>query len=348
MTEMVLPQFGMGMADGTIIAWHKAVGDKVEVGDTLCDVEAAKTTVEVGATSSGILQQILVSAGTNVPVNTVIAIIGDEAAAPAEITRLSSASEAPVAIVSISPPPQERPVYPAMKEQSGKRLQVEPRARRAASLSRIDLADIQGTGPGGRIVEEDVILFLSTASQPLASKQAAASKASHGLVYQLRMCCEALPLVALLEELGEVYDQPAPVAAVLVKAAALAAVHSGTEGYSIGYRLDNGSVQALEGTETLSVSAIAPRLAFTENGEIQSPALIVAYNSEYWLDEILCIDPTVSASLSFSQVNSHDKVDARLWQVNLIIQDQGMSSAKAKQFLKALRALLLNPLTIFV
>jgi hypothetical protein len=157
-----------------------------------------------------------------------------------------------------------------------------------------------------------------------------------------------LPLVALLEELGEVYDQPAPVAAVLVKAAALAAVHSGTEGYSIGYRLDNGSVQALEGTETLSVSAIAPRLAFTENGEIQSPALIVAYNSEYWLDEILCIDPTVSASLSFSQVNSHDKVDARLWQVNLIIQDQGMSSAKAKQFLKALRALLLNPLTIFV
>lgn len=348
MTEMVLPQFGMGMADGTIIAWHKAVGDKVEVGDILCDVEAAKTTVEVGASSSGILQQILVSAGTNVPVNTVIAIIGDEVAAPAEIPRLAIAPEAPVAIVGISVPAQERTVYQAMKEQSGTRLQVEPRARRAARLHRIDLADIRGTGPAGRILEEDIVTFLSTDSQPVASPQAAASADSHGLVYQLRMRCDALPLVALLEELGEVYDQPAPVAAVLVKAAALAAVHSGTEGYSIGYRLDNGSVQALEGAETLSVSAIAPRLAITENREIQSPALIVAYNSELWLDEILCIDPTASVSLSFSEVSSHDNADARLWQVNLIIQDQGMNSAKAKQFLVALRALLLNPLTIFV
>jgi hypothetical protein len=320
------------------------------VGDPLCDVEAAKTTVEVGATSSGILQQILVSAGTNVPVNTVIAIIGDEAAvpAPAEITLKKPAHEAPVAMPNTSSHVEERSVRLAVHQHAGTTPQVEPRARRAARLNRIDLADIRGTGPGGRIVEEDVILSLSTASQPVALKQAAPSKASHGLVHQLRMCCEASPLVALLEELGEVYDQPAPVAAALVKAAALAAVRSGTEGYSIGCRLDNGSVQALEDAEILSVSAIATRLAITETAEIQPPSLIVAYNSEHWLDEIVCIDPTVSASLSFSQVNSHDKVGAKDWLVTLIIQDPGMNSAKAKQFLKELRELLLNPLTILI
>ncbi len=65
----------MGMSDGTIIAWHKAVGDRVTKGEVLCEIEAAKTTVEMESPETGVLRKILVGVDENVPVDTVIASI---------------------------------------------------------------------------------------------------------------------------------------------------------------------------------------------------------------------------------------------------------------------------------
>ena len=73
MIEVRLPQYGMGMADGTITAWRKAEGDAVTEGEILCDVEAAKAVVEVEAPASGVLRRILAKEGENVPVNSLIA-----------------------------------------------------------------------------------------------------------------------------------------------------------------------------------------------------------------------------------------------------------------------------------
>ena len=73
MIEVRLPQYGMGMADGTITTWRKAEGDQVAEGEILCDVEAAKAVIEVEAPASGVLRRILAKEGENVPVNSLIA-----------------------------------------------------------------------------------------------------------------------------------------------------------------------------------------------------------------------------------------------------------------------------------
>ena len=73
--DVLLPQFGMGMQDGEIIRWLKAVGDQVQEGDPLVEVEAAKTTVEIPAPNSGTLCEIIVPEGETVEVRTVIARI---------------------------------------------------------------------------------------------------------------------------------------------------------------------------------------------------------------------------------------------------------------------------------
>jgi len=77
--ELKLPQHGMGMADGTIVAWKKSEGDRVSRGEVLAEVEAAKTTIEIEAPGDGVLARILVPEDENVPVHTVIALIDDQA-----------------------------------------------------------------------------------------------------------------------------------------------------------------------------------------------------------------------------------------------------------------------------
>jgi pyruvate/2-oxoglutarate dehydrogenase complex dihydrolipoamide acyltransferase (E2) component len=76
--ELRLPQFGMGMQDGTVVKWHKREGDRVGEGEVLLDVEAAKANVEVQSPCTGVLRQILVAQEQNVPVQTVLALIDDE------------------------------------------------------------------------------------------------------------------------------------------------------------------------------------------------------------------------------------------------------------------------------
>jgi pyruvate/2-oxoglutarate dehydrogenase complex dihydrolipoamide acyltransferase (E2) component len=77
MFEFKLPAYGMGMQDGTVLRWLKREGDRIEEGETLVEIEAAKSTVEVGAPCSGILVKILVAEECNVPTQTVLALIDD-------------------------------------------------------------------------------------------------------------------------------------------------------------------------------------------------------------------------------------------------------------------------------
>ncbi|WP_342244595.1 dihydrolipoamide acetyltransferase family protein [Pseudomonas sp. OTU5201] len=94
MAEILLTQFGMGMTDGTIIAWHKKEGDEIKQGDVLCEVETAKTNAEIESPVSGVLTKIHVAVDENVPVNTVLAIV-TEAGLAAEPSA-EATPEAPV------------------------------------------------------------------------------------------------------------------------------------------------------------------------------------------------------------------------------------------------------------
>ena len=151
-TEIRLPQFGMGMQEGTIITWFKREGDQVAAGEVVAEIEAEKVTEELVATGTGVLQRILVPEGETVTVNELLAVIGPAGPDAAE-EEPDAGEEEPRAIAAADPLPDRPAPTPAA---AGTRRQVTPRARRLAADLGVDLDSVIGTGPGGRITEDDV------------------------------------------------------------------------------------------------------------------------------------------------------------------------------------------------
>ena len=154
-TEIRLPQFGMGMQEGTIITWLKREGDQVATGEVVAEIEAEKVTEELVATGTGVLQRILVPEGETVAVNELLAVIGPADAAEPDAAEKEPdvGEEEPPAVAAADPLPDRPATAPAA---SAPRRQVTPRARRLAADLGVNLDSVAGTGPGGRITEDDV------------------------------------------------------------------------------------------------------------------------------------------------------------------------------------------------
>ncbi len=203
-TEIRLPQWGMGMREGTIVQWLKKEGESVDQGEPLVEVEAEKVTSVVEAVSSGVLLRILVAEGTSVPVRTVLCLVG----APGEV--VPEVETAPTPVESRSEP---RPT----PEPAAAQVQVTPVARRLARDHGIDLSQVQGTGPRGRITEEDVRRAIesgvsSTAQEiPLAGIRGVIAQRMHESLQtmaQVTLITEAdlTNLVQMREELKQQFD----------------------------------------------------------------------------------------------------------------------------------------------
>jgi pyruvate dehydrogenase E2 component (dihydrolipoamide acetyltransferase) len=177
-----MPKLSEAMETGKIIKWLKREGDRVQGGDILAEVETDKADVEMEAFGAGVLRKILVSAGDQAPVGTLIAVIaepGDDisavvtaapaptsapppapAAAPAPPPAASSppapAAAPPVRVLAaIATPPAPMPV-PAPPAERPARVKASPLARKIAAQWGVDLGLISGSGPGGRIIRRDV------------------------------------------------------------------------------------------------------------------------------------------------------------------------------------------------
>jgi pyruvate dehydrogenase E2 component (dihydrolipoamide acetyltransferase) len=151
--EIVLPQWGMEMQDATIVRWLKQEGDPIREGEPLVEVETAKIETEMEATASGVLAHILVPEGATVPIRTVLAIVaapGEQVPRPPGTTP----SVIPAAAAAPATPSHVASVPPGRAAQGT--AQVVPAARRLAQEKGIHLSQVQGTGPGGRILLEDV------------------------------------------------------------------------------------------------------------------------------------------------------------------------------------------------
>ncbi len=143
--EIRLPQWGMGMREGTIVQWLKKEGEPVSEGEPLVEVEAEKVTSEVTASRSGVLLRILVAEGSTIPVRTVLGMIG----APGEIIPEAEPARTPLPVEAGSE-------LKTVSEPTATQVQVTPVARRMAKEHGIDLSTVRGSGPGGRITDIDV------------------------------------------------------------------------------------------------------------------------------------------------------------------------------------------------
>ena len=158
--ELKMPALSPTMEEGTLAKWLVKEGDSVKSGDLLAEIETDKATMEFEAVDEGVVAKILVAEGAdNVKVGTVIALIEGEGAPAAKAPEETPApAPTPKAEVAPTPPsapaPAPAPVAPASHE--GDRIKASPLARRIAAQKGVDLAQLSGSGPNGRIVKADV------------------------------------------------------------------------------------------------------------------------------------------------------------------------------------------------
>ena len=160
--ELKMPALSPTMEEGTLARWLVKEGDSVSSGDLIAEIETDKATMEFEAVDEGVISKIMVAEGTDgVKVGTVIALIAgeeDDAAPVKPVAAPVAKAAAPAPKVEVAaPPPTPAPVSaPVSAASADERIKASPLAKRLAAERGIDLATLTGTGPGGRIVKEDV------------------------------------------------------------------------------------------------------------------------------------------------------------------------------------------------
>lgn len=158
-----MPQMGYDMEEGSLVRWLKAEGDEVQRGEPVAEIETDKAVVEMEATGSGTLRKTLLAEGSTARVGSIIAIIGtadedisqylEQTTPPSQAKPVAAAPSQPEAPVETTA--QEAPSVPEAAPPAGE-VKASPVARRIAREKGVDLGQVTGTGPGGRIVREDV------------------------------------------------------------------------------------------------------------------------------------------------------------------------------------------------
>ena len=182
-TDIVMPQMGESIFEGTITKWLKKPGDKVERDEPLFEISTDKVDAEIPSPSAGVLKEIKVGEGKTVPIQTVVGTIDSadgaaaaapaKAAAPAATAKTVPPSPVPQAAKpAAAPPPASKQASPAATPQpaasarEGARIHSSPLVRRMAKEHGIDLASVPGTGQGGRISKQDIEAYISGGAAP--------------------------------------------------------------------------------------------------------------------------------------------------------------------------------------
>jgi len=183
-----MPKLGFDMAEGTLVRWVKQVGENINKGDVLAEIETDKATVEVESPAGGVVLQLIVNQGDVVPVNAPIAVVGaagekisDQSSVSSGQSKVESgkkkeesvADEKPVQSPGQSasvPSTVSTPQASSIVHGQSPEIKASPLAKKIARDNNINLAQLQGTGPGGRVVRKDVESVISDKSS-VSSKQ---------------------------------------------------------------------------------------------------------------------------------------------------------------------------------
>lgn len=166
-SRVVMPKLTDTMEEGVLLEWKKREGDPVQAGEVLAEIETDKAVMDLEAFASGILRKILVQNGETVESGKLLGIIGE---ADEDITAALSDTLMPAASTSAKPAavPATSPATSPMRTEES-RIIASPRARALAAERGVDLSTVTGTGPGGRIVEEDVVKAQGPAASAMPS-----------------------------------------------------------------------------------------------------------------------------------------------------------------------------------
>jgi pyruvate dehydrogenase E2 component (dihydrolipoamide acetyltransferase) len=177
-TDVVMPQMGESIFEGTLTKWLKKVGDKVQRDEPLFEISTDKVDAEIPAPAAGVLREIKVKEGATVQVNSVVAVIGG-AGAPAQAAPAKPQAAQPQAVQPQASQPQVSQAQPVQQQQpqqvvsfpagdrgqDGERLRSSPLVRRMARENNVDLSQVPGTGLGGRISKNDIQSFIQQHGQ---------------------------------------------------------------------------------------------------------------------------------------------------------------------------------------
>lgn len=191
-TEVVMPQMGESIFEGTITKWLKKVGDKVEKDEPLFEISTDKVDAEIPAPVSGVLTEIWIGEGATVQVNTVVAVMGGATTPPASQSPSKTVSVPPQAPVATVPPQAASAPPPMAASQMVAR--TSPLVRRMARENHLDLARIPGTGSSGRVTKDDILRYLKEGSGAAAAARAGTSGPPQGTQVVQPMSGEVVPL----------------------------------------------------------------------------------------------------------------------------------------------------------
>jgi 2-oxoglutarate dehydrogenase E2 component (dihydrolipoamide succinyltransferase) len=191
--DVVMPQMGESIFEGTITKWLKKPGDKVERDEPLFEISTDKVDAEIPSPSAGVLKEIKIAEGQTVPIQTIVAVIDGAggaaasapapAAVPAKAAPAAASAPAPAAAKPAAPPPAapvSSPATPAAASSSSstERIHSSPLVRRLAKEHGVDLSAIEGSGAGGRITKEDIEAVIAGQSAPSVAQAPAPAAAA--------------------------------------------------------------------------------------------------------------------------------------------------------------------------
>ena len=198
--DVIMPQMGESIFEGTITKWLKKPGDRVERDEPLFEISTDKVDAEIPSPQSGVLKEIKVGEGQTVPIQTVVAVIDAAgaagAAAPTPAKASAAAAPSPAAPKAVAPAPPPKGAAPAPVaappvaapvpvRPAGEKVRSSPLVRRLAKEHNIDLTNVPGTGAGGRISKKDILTVVEQGGAlpgRAPSQPAAAGTVAHGVL----------------------------------------------------------------------------------------------------------------------------------------------------------------------
>ena len=200
--EIPMPRLSDTMEEGRVLQWYKQVGDSVKKGELLAEIETDKAVMDLESVEEGTLLQLIVAEGGAAALGAPIALVGDESELGKEIAPAAPSEAGGVATPPSTPgtdgatastkTPTTQPATASVAGGAGGRIKASPLARRIAAEQGIDLSKIKGTGPGGRIVKEDVenaahvvAVADDPAAEPISSEVASLSRMQSTIVRRM-------------------------------------------------------------------------------------------------------------------------------------------------------------------